>query len=174
MLDWKEHWFCLEAAGHTIVKIHVLLIRTDSNVAEWEGDPSESTQPYLSLCRWNKGCCELLSCPGLRTPRANHAKTLKLMCTAGSRDLQDLFTQRGTSFWPPTCLSQRADCPGSLLKSIIEMKGSSSGSEKWWMKSLSFILAWNSRWLERTFVLLIYFKKRNRFQHVQCFSSSNI
>lgn len=49
MLDRKEYWFCSEPPGHTGVEIHVLLIRIDSNLAQWEVDPSESTQPRNTL-----------------------------------------------------------------------------------------------------------------------------
>lgn len=91
------------------------------------------------------------------TVRANHARTLKLMCTAGNREMQDLslFKEEIHSGHP-------AACRGSYLKSIIEMKGSSPGSEKWQMKSLSFTLVWNSIWLEGIFIQLLSFKKTKK------------
>lgn len=181
MLDRKEHWFCLEPAGHARVKIHIVLIRINSSVAQWEVDPSESTQPRNALSQ-TFHCEDEIKAVESSSPAQGwgHCESKPCQDTQVNvhswqqGDAGPVLIQRGTSFWPPTCLSQWADCGGSSLKSVTEMKGSSPGSEKWWMKSLSFTLVWNSIWLEGTFVQSIYFKKRNQFQPWQCSSSSNI
>lgn len=157
MLDRKEHWFCLEPAGHTRVIIHILLLRIDSTVAQWELGPSESTQPtnpFIVQMKW-------------RLLRALWEQTMPRHCSqcaqlAAGRCRTCPYLE-GNFILAITYLSQRAGCGGSHLKSIIEMKGSSSGTGKWWMKSLSFKLDWNSISLEGTFVQLIYSKKRNQF-----------
>lgn len=115
MLDRKEHCSCLEHAGHTRVKIHILLMKIASNVAQWEVDPSESTQPRNALtptchCADEMKLLRAHSSPaqGWEHCESKPCQDTQLMGTAGSREMQDLSFFRGEhhSGHPPACPSE--------------------------------------------------------------------
>lgn len=98
------------------------------------------------------------------TVSTNYAKTLKLICTAGSGGMQDpspvLPFQRRILFWAPTWVSLPADCQVSLLQFIIQIKRSSSGSKKWLIRSPPCSLVWNSNWFEGSFLQIDTFQQK--------------
>lgn len=119
-------------------------MRTGSNVAQWGADPSESTEPRNALTP-TFHCADEMKAAESSSPAQGWEHWEHKPCQDNTPvnvhswqqgEAGAVLIQRGTPFWPPTCLSQWADCWGSHLKSIIEIQGSSFGSEKWWMKSL--------------------------------------
>lgn len=107
------------------------------------------------------------------TVSTNYAKTLKLICTAGSGGMQDpspvLPFQRRILFWAPTWVSLPADCQVSLLQFIIQIKRSSSGSKKWLIRSPPCSLVWNSNWFEGSFLQIDTFQQKQSVLRNQFF-----